>query len=139
MSGVKTQGLKLQLGSVASPQTFSNVANIAGIQGLNSGSTSEIDITNFDSTAREFLRGFTDGGSVTINVNFDPDQATHQTLYDLYRTGETRQWRVLLSNASATYFEFDAYVSQFPFDFGLDDAVRSTVTLRLSGGTSLTV
>lgn len=132
-SGVKTQGLKLQLGTTASPQTFTNIANVAGVQGLGSGNTTEIDVTNFDSTGREFLKGFSDGGTMTVNLNPDPDLSGYKDLEDLFAAGTTRQWRVLLANTGSSYWEFNAYISQFQKDFAIDDAARATVSLRISG------
>lgn len=137
-NGVKTQGLKLQLGSTASPQTFSNMANITGITGINSGSATEIDTTNFDSTIKEFVRGLRDGGSISVNLQFDPDQATHVTLWDLNRAGTTRQWRVLLSNTNAAYFEFNAFIANLQVDLALDDIVKGQMSLRIVSEPMLT-
>lgn len=139
MSCVKTQGLKLQLGSVASPQTFTDLVHITGVTGLGSGTATEIDCTDFDSTAKEFVRGLRDGGSVTVNILWSPDEATHVTLWDLNTAGTTRQWRVLLSNTSASYYEFNAFISQLSLDFAIDSVVQGQMTLRVSGSTSQTV
>lgn len=128
----KTQGLKLQLGSTASPQTFTDMAAITGVTGLNSGSATEIDITDFDSVVREFTRGLRDGGTVNVTLKFDPDNATHQTLWDLNRAGTTRQWRVLLNNSSASYFEFNAFINNLPVDFAIDSIVMGSMGLRVT-------
>jgi hypothetical protein len=136
--GVKTQGLKLQLGSTASPQTFTDLANITNLTGLNSGQSSEIDTTDFDSeNFREFVRGLADGGQVTVNIKWDPDLSTHQTLFDLNRSGATRQWRVVL--VQGTIYEFNAFISNLGIDFAIDDIVRATMTLRVTGNASQTV
>jgi hypothetical protein len=127
--GKKTQGLKLQLGSTTSPQTFTNMAAITGFQGLNSGGATEIDATNFDSAIKEFIRGLRDGGSATFNINFDPDQSTHQTLWNLNRQGDTRQWRVLL--ASGEYFEFNGFINNLQIDGSIDDILRGTMPIRI--------
>jgi hypothetical protein len=127
--GKKTQNVKLQLGSTTSPQTFTNMASITGIQGLNSGGATEIDATNFDSAIKEFIRGLRDGGTITVNLNFDPDQSTHQTLWNLNRQGDTRQWRVLFT--SGDYFEFNAFINNLQLDFAVDDIVRGSMPLRV--------
>lgn len=107
---------------------------MAGLSGLGSGSTTEIDVTNFASTAREYLQGFIDNGSVTVNINVDPDAATWATLESIVsQTGITRQWRILLNNSGGAYWEFSAYIATLSRDFAIDDAVRATMTLRVTG------
>jgi hypothetical protein len=128
--GKKTQGLKLQLGSTTSPQTFTNMAAITSITGLNSGGATEIDATNFDSAIKEFVRGLRDGGTLTVNLNFDPDQSTHQTLWNLNRQGDTRQWRILL--VGGDYFEFNGFINNLQIDTATDDIVRGTMPIRVT-------
>lgn len=134
MSGeVKTQGTKLQLAGTASPITYTSMANVTSISGLG-GQKGDIEITNFDSTAKEFLTGLEDPGQVQVEINYSPDDATQDTLWGLKDSGELRTWRIKLSGASPNpYFQFTATVQQFQVNFQTDDVVRATVTLRVSG------
>lgn len=140
MSGEKkTQGTLLQLKSAVgvSPVTYTAVANVVSISGIG-GQKSDIDITNFDSTAKEFLTGLEDPGEVQVEINFAPSAATHDTLWTLKNDGTLRTWRVRMSGTSPyDYFEFAATVKQFQVNFQTDDVVRATVTLRLSGAITL--
>lgn len=134
MSGeVKTQGTKLKLAGTASPVTYTDTANVTSISGLG-GQKGDIDVTNFDSTAKEFLTGLEDPGQVQVEVNLNPDDASQDTLWDLKESGALRTWRIQLSGASpAPYYQFSATVQQFQINFQTDDVVRATVTLRVSG------
>lgn len=134
MSGeVKTQGTKLQLVGVASPITYTSLANVVSISGLG-GQKGDIDITNFDSTAKEFLVGLEDSGQVQVEINYAPGDATQDTLWGLKETGTLRGWRIRLSGTSPyKYFAFSATVQQFQVNFQTDDVIRATVTLRVSG------
>lgn len=134
MSGeVKTQGTKLQLAGTASPITYTNTANVTSISGLG-GQKGDIDITNFDSTAKEFLTGLEDPGQVQVEINYSPSDTTQDTLWDLKESGALRTWRIRLSGTSPfNYFQFTATVQQFQVNFQTDDVVRATVTLRVSG------
>lgn len=138
MSGEKkTQGTLLRLAGTGSPITYSNIANVVSISGLG-GQKSDIDITNFDSTAKEFLTGLEDPGQVQVEINFAPGNATHDTLWGLKNSGDLRTWRIQMSGASpADYFQFSATVQQFQINFNTDDVVRATVTLRVSGAITL--
>lgn len=134
MSGeVKTQGTKLNLAGTASPITYTSIANVMSISGLG-GQKSDIDITNFDSTAKEFLVGLEDSGQVQVEINYGPAETTHTTLWGLKETGALRTWRIVHPGTSpAPYFQFAATVQQFQINFQTDDVVRATVTLRVSG------
>lgn len=132
MSGeMRTQGTLIQIGSAASPQTFTeNVANVTGISGIG-GEASEIDITNFDSTFKEYLMGLKDGGSVTLEINFDTNNTTQRTLWTLHINQTTRQFRWLFVNGD--YLEFNAFVKSFQFNGAPDDVVKASLTLRVTG------
>jgi hypothetical protein len=134
MSGeVKTQGTKLQLAGTASPVTYTDTANVVSISGLG-GQKGDIDITNFDSTAKEFLTGLEDPGQVQVEINYAPADATQDTMWSLKNSGALRTWRITMPGASpAPYFSFAATVQQFQVNFQTDDVVRATVTLRVSG------
>jgi len=132
---IKTQGTKLQLGGAASPQIFSDIANVTGISGPD-GQSPEIDVTNFADTARRFLAGLPDNGSVSADINWSSDENTNTTLYQLYQSGATRQYRIVLSNGD--YFEFNAVVLGHPFTFAIDDVVKASISLRVSGAVSFT-
>jgi predicted secreted protein len=128
-------GTKLQLGGAASPQIFSDIANVTGISGPD-GQSPEIDVTNFADTARRFLAGLPDNGSVSADINWSSDENTNTTLYQLYQSGDTRQYRIVLSNGD--YFEFNAVVLGHPFTFAIDDVVKASISLRVSGAVSFT-
>lgn len=134
MSGeVKTQGTKLKLAGAVSPVTYTAMANVTSISGLG-GQKGDIDITNFDSTAKEFLTGLEDPGQVQVEINYSPNDTTQNTLWTLKDSGDLRSWRIQLSGASPSpYFGFNATVQQFQVNFQTDDVVRATVTLRVSG------
>ena len=56
--------------------TLANVTNIAGLD----GETEIIDVTSHDSSSayREKVASFIDAGQLTLDVNFDPNSATHR-------------------------------------------------------------
>lgn len=134
MSGeVKTQGTKLQLAGTASPVTYTDTANVVSISGLG-GQKGDIEVTNFDSLAKEFLTGLEDPGQVQIEINLDPTNASQTTLWTLKESGAKRTWRIQLPGTSPfNTYTFSATVQQFQINFQTDDVVRATVTLRVSG------
>lgn len=121
----------------ATPGTFTAVPQVASIE-LPQADTEEVEVTTLDNagSTREFLQGFIDGGEATLEVVFDP--ATHVTgtdsLWSLYKSGVTKNWRLVLPVAMDTNYTFSAYVR----NAGLmtvtpGQAIRLNATLRVSG------
>jgi hypothetical protein len=134
MSGeVKTQGTKLQLGSTGSPTTWTDTANVTSISGLG-GQKGDIEVTNFDSLAKEFLTGLEDPGQLQVEVNINPADTSQSDVWDLKESGELRFWQIRLAGTSPfNTYTFKATVQQFQINFQTDDVVRATITLRISG------
>ena len=152
MSEIKTQDTEFfLLDSGDSGNEVRKIAQVTSITGLGSGSASEITTTNFDSSAQEFLVGLSDGGSITLSIDFDPGDAGHTTLQSL-KGGANKRFLIACSEAATdptyssgytlptdrTTFDFNAGVTQFQLDWNTDDVIRGTVTLRVSGAITFT-
>lgn len=93
-------------------------------------------------------------GVATIGINPDPAYESHALLFDLFNSDEqvTIKFAVgwadgksiptLDSNGdfslptTRTFFLFQAYVSDFPFDHALNTIVAGTITLQRTGGSN---
>lgn len=130
---VKTQGTKLKLAGTASPVTYTDTANVTAISGLG-GQKGDIETTNFDSLAKQFLTGLEDPGQVQVEINYAPADTSQTAIWALKESGALRTWRIQSPGASpAPYFSFSATVQQFQVNWQTDDIVRATLTLRVSG------
>lgn len=146
MAKVKTQGTEIYL--LDDTDTGNEVRKIGAITGFSGigGEAGEIDVTDMDSVAREFLTGLKDNGTVTLNFDYDPQDASQQTLDSLVGGANKRFVIGLSESATAvtytsdfqiptdrTTFDFNAGVRSFQLDAQADDAWRGTMTLRVSG------
>lgn len=105
----------------------------------------EIDVTDHDSTGvyREFVAGLADPGTVTVECNYDPDDAGQQALVANFAlVGNNVQEVVITLPAAATAsgvatITFDAYVASIVAQLPGTDAAPATrtFTLRVSGNT----
>ena len=106
-----------------------------------------------DSTAREFASGFAAYGDMTIPIVFYDQDASHVALLALKTAGTVRNWGIFFSQTATaptasgsalvrpttrTSIIFNAYVKDVTFEFGLNDVVRGTVTLKVSGAPDIT-
>jgi hypothetical protein len=126
-----TQGTKLQRGDGGAPEIFTNVPGITGITGLRSGQAGEIDTTDFDSTAKEFLPGLRDEGSLTANMKIILGNAQQEGLIADRAAQVARNFRIVYRDGR--YRQFTGLVMAVPEDFNPDEVVRGGLTIRLTG------
>ncbi len=129
---VKTQGCTLQLSDGASPEVYSDIANLQSYQGP-SGSRQVIDTTVLASTGKEKDVGIPDYGQVTFDFIFDAADTVLVDVWDRFILGTLHNWKILFSDSPRTTFSFAAYVLNFSYSIGIDDVVRGSVTLEISG------
>lgn len=112
----------------------------------------QIETTCLESGEREYLRGLRTPGAATLTINADPRNASHVRLHELSEddTVETIEWVVGWSDgtedptvdvdgswvlpATRTWFVFDGYIADFPFDFQLNSVVTTDISIQRSGG-----
>jgi hypothetical protein len=133
MAKSTTRGVELY---VENPATagFIKVGNLTAI-GVPGPTKPEVDVSDFDSVAAEFLPGIPDYGSLPFTVNYNNTDAGQEILFDDAQDPEApvRTFRVDFTQ-QAERFEFDAYVSSFvPRAGGINQAITADGSLRVSG------
>lgn len=114
----------------------------------------QIEDTCLEDSSRSYRPGLRTPGTATMGINADPSNESHLLLHDLSETDPSPivKWAVgwsdgtdaptLDSNgdfdlpATRTWFVFEGYVSDFPFDFAQNTVVTSEVSIQRSGGSS---
>lgn len=114
----------------------------------------QIEDTCLESTTRTYKRGLRTPGQATITINADPMNASHIRLHELSEddTIASLKWAVGWSDGTAaptldtngdfvlpatrTWFLFDGYVADFPFDFAQNTVVTTAISVQRSGGSS---
>jgi tail tube protein len=155
---IPTQGCTLYiLDDVTAPGSPA-VVRVAAVKGITSlgGSASDIDISNLDSTRKEFAKGLQDGGSPSFDIVFDPNTAAHVLLHTLAAAGldATKSWFFAFSDGTAaptfdstgllapttrSGIVFDAYVKQFQIDASIDSVLMGKIQLKATGSDTLNV
>ena len=115
--------------------TVAGVTNISG-----PGLTLEtIDVTNHSSTSgwREHVGGLKDGGEVSLDIVYDPAEATHMNasgglLYELDQ-GTSESFSLTFSDTGATVWSFTAFVTSFEPSGAVADGLTAAVTLKITG------
>ena len=130
---IESQGIELKSGDGGDPtETFTLVPQLISLDGPD-GSAAEIDITTLDSVAREFAMGLKDSGSITAEGIYDPDNAQHAALRADWSARTLRNFEIEFTNDPATVLSFSAFVQNFSTSAAVDDVVRLSLTLRITG------
>ena len=116
----------------------------------------QIETTCLSAFERAYMPGLRTPGAASMGINADPQNASHITLHAMSETNPSpmTSWAVGWSDGTAaptldsngdfvlpttrTWFTFDGYVSDFPFDFASNTVVTSEVTIQRSGGSTWT-
>lgn len=115
----------------------------------------QLEDTCLESQSRTYKPGLRTPGQASLTINADPDNASHLRLYELSQENPppTLHWAIGWSDGnvapavttdssgdtvfgpadSRSWFLFDGYVADFPFDFQLNSVVTSDVSIQRSG------
>lgn len=98
------------------------------------GNSNEIDVTSFDSTAKEFLIGLRDEGTVTFDCNYSQSDAGQQLVRT--RRADRALTKLVIKLSDATFIIGDCYVTGYNINGGVDQPVTASVTVRMTGATT---
>lgn len=132
-SAVLGSGATLQLGNDASPQVYTTIAEVLRCGPI--GSTNpEVDVTNLDSTAKEYIAGLADGNTVDFDVNFLPGSAQQTTLRTSQAAGATVNLRMVWQTSPNTQAQFDLVLLGFEIgETTSESQVMASISGRISG------
>lgn len=111
----------------------------------------QIETTCLEDSTRTYQPGLRTPGTATLTVNFDPTDASHVRMYELSQQdpSPTLDWALGWSDGKAeptvgsdgslelpdsrTWYVFQGYLSDVPFDFSANTVVTSASTIQRSG------
>jgi hypothetical protein len=88
-----------------------------------------IDITTHDSTAKEFVSGLIDNGTLELSGKFDAADAGQD--YLRANTGASKAFVITLPNAAT--IGFNAVIGGMSEDIPLEDAVGFSISCKIDG------
>lgn len=109
----------------------------------------QIETTCLEDTARTYVGGLATPGQLTVSVNFDPGNATHLRLYELWKANTSFDFAIGFGPEtdvpdvdSACGFDLptgrsfavaEGYVVDVPMELALNTVVTATIPIQLSG------
>lgn len=128
---VATQGTKLYIGDSGSPNAFQQIPDVTNIPSFGASERPRIDVSNMDSTVREFRYGLADTGAVEFEINFVPDNAVHHAMELAAENNTQKSLKVELSDG--TTYEGVGYFEAFAKSAEVDNVYKASITFKWSG------
>jgi len=109
------------------------VAQVISIE--HSGAESEtFDATTLDTVGagKEYLKtDYSEGGSISMEVFWDPALAGHQTITDEITTPSEVAWEMTFADTGVTTMAFTAAGTGFDWSVDMNDGLKASITLKL--------
>lgn len=155
---ILTQGT--QVYALVPPATGTGPLNVMEVEcatAFNPGGSpkEQIEDTCLSSKERTYKPGLRTPGQASLTINADPNNASHIRLHQMSEAdGDTTvKWAVGWSDGTAaptlntegddfelpesrTWFVYEGYVADFPFDFAANAVVSTAVSIQRSGGSA---
>jgi hypothetical protein len=136
----ESQGTVIYWSSAGSTSASTAAANAIGeVVGFNgpSGQAGTIDVTHLGSTAKEFMMGLRDEGEVSLDINFVPGDGGQVRLRTDRANRSLKKCVIKLNDnatdAATTKLTFDAYCIGLTAQGSVDNALKGTATIKISG------
>jgi hypothetical protein len=132
---VDTTGKTITAGSgTATPQTYTAVANVKSYSGFD-GEASEIDVTNLQSSAKEFRLGLIDNGKFSFECDQDDNDAGQIAVLAAQVAGTIQNFTLAFPNGKVA--SWTGFVKKFTRSGGVDQVLKQTCDIRISGAVTI--
>lgn len=148
---IKSQGTDLYTIDPATGALL-DVGCITSLDGIDTA-IDQIETTCLNDLTRTYEAGLSTPGAATFGLQFDPSEVNHVRLHQLKTAGTQLKWAIGFSDGTVapttgtdssgdeefvlpptrSWLVFDGYMNSFPFTFGLNTMVTSTVGIQVSG------
>ncbi|MDV9030572.1 phage tail tube protein [Pseudomonas sp. RAC1] len=154
---VLTQGTQVYALVKAASGTGLAVLEVECATAFNPGGSpkEQIEDTCLSSKERTYKPGLRTPGQASLTINADPNNASHVRLHQMSEEDgdSTVKWAVGWSDGTAaptvnadgddfelpatrTWYIFEGYVADFPFDFAANAVVSTAASIQRSGGSA---
>jgi hypothetical protein len=128
----------LQRGDGAAPENFNNIIEITSIKGPGAKVDMK-DATSMSSPSqtKECIPGLEDPGQVQLTANWVPGDPQHALILADKSNKTLKNWKIVLPAQIGKTWSFAGYVSAFEPDYPLDDKIVTTITIDITGPSTL--
>jgi len=137
LKGIDSTGYTTYVsGGSAYKQTMTDIGSIKGFDGFD-GQASEIDVTDLDSVAKEYLIGLQDFGNVSLDIGLLASDAGQTAMKKAKDSGAAKVFTI--TTKAGPVAAFLAYVKSFTTSGSPDSSLKGKTALRITGAPSFFV
>ena len=131
---VATQGIAIATEATPGSGTFDQpIGEVVSFDGPTANKP-EIETTHLQSTAKEYIPGLRDDGTITFAMNFtDPEDAGQALLRANFEATNPTDLNFEITIGARVY-SFSGFVQEYPISAATDSKVDQNATLRVNGG-----
>ncbi len=127
----------VQIGDGAATEAFSNIAELRNISGPSlTAETIDVTVHNTATPFRRFISGLLDGGEITMDINFVPQEPTHSysagLLADMLNRTR-RNFALVFPDPGETTWIIPGIITSFECSADPADVLMASVTIKVSG------
>lgn len=131
--GVDTTGLTYTSGGTATPVTYTKINGLLSFSGMD-GSAGDIDVTDLDSTAMEYISGLVDEGKFSFEVKRIAADAGQISMIAKRASGAVTGLKLTLPDAAVA--TFNVLVKTVPTAGGVNAVLKGTFDCKITGSVS---
>lgn len=133
---ISTSGLTITAGTATgTAAAWTKVGNLTDLKALD-GSGKEIEATNHDSTATEYMAGLPDHGGLSASVDGDLSDTGHLAVEAARTSSLVKAFKYVISSGSTPTCSFNAIVKKFDDQLPVNDKYKRSIELRITGAIS---
>lgn len=136
---IAVQGLKLQVGNGASPETFTTVANVESY--TRAGQSRVVDTSNVTDAWQRVLPTLLEAGKVSLTIFWVMEDPSHDSqafgLRGLWQNKTKADWKLVFPDGNNSTDAFTAYVTKFSDSGKVADVFKASIDLSQTGQPSL--
>lgn len=127
---VDTSALAYTSGGTATPTTYTKINGLLTFSGFD-GAPSELDTTDLDSTAMEYIAGLKDEGKFGFEIKILKTDAGQISVRAARTSGALTGFKLTLPDTSVA--TFNALVKTFPSSGAVNAVLKGSVDTKISG------
>lgn len=133
LAGINTTAFSTYTSGGSATPTQVQVGNLVSVP-LPGGQKSELEVTNLDSTSKEFIAGLRDNGQATVNFHSDPSDIGQQVLRSSFAASGSIASNFVITFANGKTRSFNGFVMNFGEpQIGVDQVLTGAATIRVTG------
>jgi len=131
-SAVLSAGTEIGISDGASPPVYNKIPEILSM-GTPEITRETIEVTSLDSTAKEYISGLSDGGSIPLEGNWLAGDTYHQLLKTNAAAGTATTFLIVLPDTPATKVLFTATPESFVITPEPNSQLKFSFSAKVTG------